>query len=208
MAILAFATLITWLMAIALAVSALRGRGLLRTLRRLITAAAFAGLGLLLGSLLTFLHAFHAFSGETLAARVTTSRLGPDEFALTYAPADARDGAARTMRLRGDQWAISGGVVKWHPWLTALGLKSYHKPMRLSGQFARLERQRASPPTVYALDATLDRFWEGLYWTARYLPIVEAVYGSSAYVYVEPGSVQEVYVTPSGYMIKRTYPSP
>ena len=168
--------------------------------------------------------------------RVTTRRLAPEEFELTYVPMTmggssfdvAQDGSkdgerpstslrtlilslskderrrtTRIFRLRGDQWTISGGIVKWHPWLTALGLRSYHKPSRVSGQFSELQRQRHNWPTVEALEPDTDRFWEVLYWADPYLPFVEAAYGSSAYVYVEPQWVQEVYVTPSGYLIKR-----
>jgi hypothetical protein len=211
---LAAATLLIWLISIWLGASAFRSRGLVRRLQRLLAAAAFAGLGALLGALLFALQLFHAFSGETLIARVTTRRLSPGEFELTYTPVRAPSASGRSptaggdammthIRLRGDQWSISGGIVKWHPWLSAFGLTTYHKPMRLGGQFSNLEQQRSHRPTVYALEPGADRFWEALYWADPYLPFVEAVYGSSAYVYVEPGVIQEVYVTPSGYMIKR-----
>ena len=200
MTMLAAAALIIWLISFWCLGGGLYGRGLMRRLRRLITAAVFASLGALLTTLLIVFHAFHAFSGETLIAQVSARRLSPEEFELTYAPAGR---AALTVRLRGDQWVLSGGVVKWHPWLTAFGLDSYHKPMRLSGQFSDVKRQRSRPPTVAALEPEGDQFWELLYRFDPYLPFVEAVYGSSAYVYVEPGLTQEVYVTSSGYLIKR-----
>ncbi|MBI3321223.1 MAG: hypothetical protein HYZ91_03020 [Candidatus Omnitrophica bacterium] len=113
--------------------------------------------------------------------------------------------APQRILLRGDQWVVSGGIIKWHPWLTMLGLKSYHKPMRISGQFSSLERQRLQAPAIYALEPGVDRLWEGLYWVAPSLPFIEAVYGSSAYVSVDPGITQEIYVTPSGYLIKRAH---
>lgn len=196
-------TALVWLLAVAFAVGAVRGGGLLTRLRRLVAATICACLGILLGSLLVLQHAFHAFAGSTLVASVTTTRLGRDTFELTYQPAAEGDTATRTVQLRGDQWAVSGGVVTWHPWLTMMGLKSYHKPMRLSGQFSSLARQRTEPPTIHALARKPDQLWEVLYRTSRYLPLIDAVYGSSAYVYVEPGVVQEIYVTHSGYAIKR-----
>jgi hypothetical protein len=207
MALLSLVTGVVWLLAVGFAVGAVRGRGLIRRLRRLVAAALCACLGILLGSFLVLRHGFHAFAGETLVAKVTTSRLGGDAFELTYRPATDADAAAQTVQLRGDQWGIGGGVVVWHPWLTMLGVKSYYKPMRLSGQFSSLARQRAELPTVHALVPEADHVWEALYRASRYLPFIEAVYGSSAYVYVEPGAVQEVYVTHSGYMIKRHHPS-
>ena len=202
MSSLVIATVVAWLLGIWLVLSAFRRPGVLRTPRTLLSAAGFAILGTLLGGALILLHCFQAFSGATLIARVSAQRLSPPDFELTYTPAGSGE-PIRHVRLAGDQWSISGGIVKWHPWLTALGLKSYHRPMRLSGQFSGLAQQRSHLPTVYALSPVADRFWEALYWADPYLPFVEAVYGSSAYVYVEPGAIQEVYITPSGYLIKR-----
>ncbi len=207
MRFLALSTIIAWLLAAWWGVGALRGPGVASRLRRLLLALGCAGLGALLAMGLVFVRVAVAFSGETLVARVTTRRLSPQEFELTYIPASGGETAVKTLRLRGDQWAISGGVVKWHPWLTALGLPSYHKPIRLSGQFADVAQQRAQAPTVYALEPGVDRVWEWLYRLDPYLPFVEAVYGSSAYAYAEPRATQDVYVTPSGYLIKRRRPA-
>ena len=201
---LAVITVLVWLGALATAWAALRSGGPIRRLRRLLEAAGLALLGTLLVAILAVTHAFHAFAGQTPVAAVTAVRRAPEQFELTY---DTTDGRREQFIIHGDQWAISGGIVKWHPWLTAAGLKSYHKPMRLSGQFSRIERQRAQPPTVYALEPDTDRVWEALYWASPYLPFVEAVYGSSAYVYAEPRAIQYIYVTPSGYIIKRDQPS-
>ena len=200
---LVLATVVVGFISLGFLLSALTAVGLLRTLQRLIGAVAFGGLSLLLAGLLVVLHMCRAFSGETLVARVTAVRFSPEEFELTYVPQGEPSAPARRVRLSGDQWAISGGIVKWHPWLTALGLRSYHKPMRLSGQFSDLKKQRAHVPTVYPLEPGADRFWKALYWAYPYLPFIEAVYGSSAFTYVEPNAVQRIYVTPSGYMIKQ-----
>ena len=184
-------------------------------------AGGCAAVGTVLAVLLIVAHAVQAFSGETLVARVAIRRLSPAEFELTYLPVgappfaapsdlqrrkaadDLRAASGQTVRLRGDQWEVSGGIVKWHPWLTALGLRSYHQPTRLSGRFARAAEQRAALPTVVPLEPEVDWFWNGLYRLNPYLPFVEAVYGSSAYVSAEPGVGYELYVTPSGYLIKR-----
>jgi hypothetical protein len=190
-----------WLLALWSAVGVLRGPGVFRRARRLVTTVFCLSLGAVLLGLLIFIRAFLAFSGETLVADVRTRRISPAEFELTYTPAGASSG--RTVRLRGDQWTVSGGIVTWHRWLTALGWPSYHKPMRLSGQFSSIEEQRRQPASVEPIaEPGVDRFWEAAYWADPYLPFVEAVYGSSAYAYVEPGNVQEIYVTPSGYLIK------
>ena len=215
--VLVAATALVWLIGLGCWIQVVRGRGLLLKFRHLIAASVVTIIGILLGACLVILHAFQMFSGETLVARVTSRRISPMQFELTYVPAGPHtkrasafgvgaDGGSeleRRVLLEGDQWSVSGGIVKWHPWLTFVGLPSYHKPMRLSGQFSDVAQQRAHLPTVEELSPELDRFWEALYWADPYLPFIEAVYGSAAYAYMEPGVVQEVYVTPSGYLIKR-----
>jgi len=204
MSFLAVATGGVWGLALLFGIRALQRAGWGVRLRRGLAALACAGLGVLCGTLLVLVHAFGSFAGETLVATVTTRRVAPDEFVLTYHPAEwPAEVPGRAMSLQGDQWMISGGIVKWHPWLTALGLRSYHKPLRLSGQSSRAAQPGGRLTTVEVLEPGVDRFWEWLYRADPYLPFVEAVYGSAAYVYVEPDVTQEVYVTPSGYLIKR-----
>jgi len=202
MPLLVVSTLLVWGVSLWCLVKVVRGPGMGQRVRGLLGAIAGTGLGLLLATLLVVLRAFQAFSGETLVARVTMRQLAPNQFELTYAPSDVTSPVI-TVPLRGDQWAVSGGIIKWHPWLTAFGLQSYHRPTRLAGQFSSLAQQRAQPPTVYAIAPDRDWLWERLYWIAPYLPFIEAVYGSSAYVYAQPRATFELCVTPSGYLIKR-----
>ena len=201
MRLLLIAVLVGWFVALVGWFQVVRAKGLLRKFRYLIAATVVTLFSVLFSALLVILHAFQMFAGETLVARVISRPLASGMFELIYTP--AAGGTPVTMRLEGDQWSIGGGIVKWHPGLTWLGVASYHKPMRISGQFSDVARQRSHLPTVEALTPDLDRVWEALYWADPYLPFIEAVYGSAAYAYMEPGVVQEVYVTPSGYLIKR-----
>ena len=203
MTIFIVVTGLAWLIACGWWIGVVRVQGVVKKFQYLIQAVVFTLLSLLLSTILIVLHAFQAFSGETLVAQVTAKRLAAQEFELTYLPIGKPGSAAIHATLEGDQWMISGGLVKWHPWLTMFGMKSYHKPLRLSGQFSDAAMQRDHLPTLALLTSASDHFWEALYWADPYLPFVEAVYGTAAYAYVEPGVIQEVYVTPSGYMIKR-----
>ena len=197
------ATVIVWGLTLWAFLGVLRGPGVIRRLKRVVAVAVWGSLGCLFGMLLVLLQSFHAFSNETLIASVMTRRLTPQAFELVYTPVHECSGTR--VHLQGDQWSISGGIVKWHPWLTALGLASYHRELRIAGQFSDVEQQRRHLPTVHSLsDPAMDHVWEIFYRAGAHLSFIEAVYGSSAYVYVEPGTTQAVYVTPSGYLIKRT----
>ncbi len=206
MRLVAVAALVNWLLVAVALLGVIQGPGLLRRLQRLVTTLVLALLATLLSAVWLLDRAFEAFSAATPVARVTTQPLAGDAFALTYEPADGGLAEARQVTLHGDQWALSGGVVKWRYWLAAWGVPSYHRPMRLSGQFASVTRQQAAASSVYALDPATDWVWEALYRAAPRLPFIEAAYGSSAYVYVEPNVVFEVAITPSGYLIKRRQP--
>ena len=198
-----WATIVFAVLALGSLLGVLGSKGAVRRLQALVGTLLWGGLAGLLGAVLVILHTFHVFTGEALIAVVETRRLGNDRFELTYTPSASGE-PSRTMELTGDQWAISGGVVKWQPWLASLGLQTYHKPLRLTGQFASAEKQRATPPSLYELDERVDRFWEVLYWVEQRVPLLDAVYGSSAYVYVEPDMIDEVYVTATGYLIRRS----
>lgn len=195
--------LLMWSACALLLIRAVKDPSILKNVRRLILAAVFGGAGTLLTGLLILMHFYLAFSNESLVAEVSIAKRGAQRFELTYSPAVEEMGGTRYFDLEGDQWSISGGIVKWHPWLTALGLKSYHKPMRISGQYADLEAQRSHYPTIYPLQSSGNWFWELLYALDPHLPFVEAAFGSAAYAAAEPGMKYAVYITPSGYMIKR-----
>ena len=184
--------------------SAARRPGLLAKLYGLVVAALLLALGAAGLGLGAALQAFEAFAGSRVIAQVRCRWVGPNAFELRYTPiADGRPEPARTYRLTGDQWAISGGVVKWHPWLTALGVPSYHRPSRLSGRYAELAQELSHPATAVELAGEPDRLWWWLYRLDPWLPFVDAVYGSAAYTYVNPAMLCEIAVTPSGYLIER-----
>lgn len=178
-----------------------RGGWLARAQRLILSLGCLAVAGLCLG-LRWALHSFEAFARSTPVAEVHCRWVGPKEFELSYVklgPADRSQ--PRLFRLRGDQWSLSGGVVKWHPWLAAMGLPSYHRPSRISGRFSRIEEETAAPPTAYELEEGFDRVWQWWYRLDPVVPFVQAVYGSAAFTFVNPAMRYIVEVTPSGYFI-------
>lgn len=197
------AAFIALLFAAASVADLLRGPGLIKRIKALLGSCFWLCTCFLLSSWIVLMSAFHAFSKETLVAYVTAQRDSATQFTLNYQPINAA--LPVRVKLRGDQWAVSGGIIKWHPWLAVLGLESYHQEMRIEGRFSDIRKQQANPASVEALqEPWLDRFWEALYWAGEYLPFVDAVYGSAGFAYVEPSRVQEVFVTATGYLIRRS----
>ena len=170
------------------------------TIFRFVFGLAALACGVAALMLAATLRVYQVFTAETLVARVRCEAPGPgSRFRLQYTPVG---GLAETYDLAGDQWAIDGEIVKWHPRLVLLGFKTVHKPTRIGGRFSNIYRETAQPPTAFELNGGLDPAWQTLYRLRSYVPGVEAVYGSSAYTFVEPGVEELVYVTTSGYLVK------
>lgn len=203
MTLLMLVAALLWGCCVLLLLRAVQHPSLVQNVKRLVLAGVFGGAASLMTGLLILANVYLAFAGESLVAEVSIARRGRDRFELTYSPAMQGMGGTRYFELGGDQWSVSGGIVKWHPWLTAIGLKSYHKPMRVSGQYSNLDAQQSHYPTIYPLQGRSDWFWNVLYALDPYLPFIDAAFGSAAYANAEPGPTYEVYVTPSGYIIKR-----
>lgn len=184
-------------------VGALRRNGVWAKLQSLVAGLAFLLVAALSLGLVAALRSFEAFASSRPVAQVHCRWVREKTFAVEFTP--LREGLpqpTQTFELRGDQWAIGGGVVRWHSWLTVAGLPNYHKLTRLSGRYAVVEDEISNAPTAVELNGGFDPFWE---WVVRFdslLPFIDAAYGSTAYAYVNPGLTYEVDVTPSGYLIR------
>lgn len=177
--------------------------GPLRRVRRSVVGLVFSLIATLSLGLVAALRSFEAFASSRPVARVQCRWVGEKTFELQWtALRDGEPQAPLIVRLKGDQWSVSGGIVKWHPWLTALALPSYHKVTRLSGRYASVREETATTPTAVELNGGFDRLWEWFYRLDPYLPFVEAAYGSTAFLYVNPALEYQVDVAPSGYLIR------
>ncbi len=208
----------SWLLMRAVA-SARRGQAWLWTALTVSLSVTMLAIAVAALALAAGLRVYEVFTRETLVARVWCERTDrPDRFHLWYEPIGTptwwltvdrwQDQQWRRYTLVGDQWAIEGEFVKWRSPLTLLGFQPLHKPTRLSGRYSDVRQQTAHQPTAHALNGGVDWLWRFLYIAARHWPGAEAIYGSGAYVAVEPGVEYGVYVTTSGYLIKRTVPVP
>lgn len=163
--------------------------------------AALALVGFLLA-----LRSYQLFTQEELLAVVQCDappRGSACRFILWIAPVSRgiRE-SPRPYGMLGDQWSVGGEVLKWHPWVNLLGLRSCYRLTRLSSRYLKAETERQRPRSVYDLNGGTAPLWEWLYRFQRWIPFVEAVYGNATYVMAQPGGRWGVYVTLSGYLVK------
>ena len=171
-------------------------RGTLYLLVGGVLLLALAGAGLVAANLLTYARLTH----EQEAARVTTRQLGERQF---VASVQARAQAPRHYNLRGDEWQIDARVLKWRPMGNLLGFDTVYRLERLSGRYTDVASERSAPRTVHELSADpgVD-FWTVARRYQRYLPLVDALYGSAAYVPMAEGAEYVVSVSASGLVVR------
>jgi hypothetical protein len=143
-------------------------------------------------NLLTYARLTH----EQPAARVSFTRAGDAQFdaRLTYP-----SGETQNFALRGDEWQIDARVLKWRPLANIVGFDTAYRLERIAGRYSDIDRERTALRTVYALNPpdrvdvwALVRAWH------RYVPWIDALYGSAVYLPMTDGALYEVVVTQSG----------
>jgi hypothetical protein len=192
------------LLALPLEIAALRRLARLRlvpgTLYFLL-GALFIMVGVVAGLVAASLHGYRRLTQEQLAARVSLRQLGERQYALTL---EAPGEAPRHFEMRGDEWQIDARVLKWRPAATIAGFDTVYRLERLSGRYTDLIQERSAPRTVHALGTggePLD-LWAVARRYQSWLPLVDALYGSAAYVPMSPEADYVVSVSASGLLVR------
>lgn len=163
--------------------------------------AFFILLGVAAGLVAASLHGYKRLTHEQLAAKVTLRQLGEREYALTL---EAPGSAARHYDIRGDEWQIDARVLKWRPTATIAGFDTLYRLERLSGRYGDIIQERTAKRTVHALavsDEPVD-LWDLAKRYHSYVPLVDALYGSAAFVPMAEGAEYTVMVSATGLLIR------
>lgn len=153
-------------------------------------ALAVAGLGLAFQT-------YDRLTHEQAAVKVQFRQVANQQYvaALRYP-----DGDGVELDLTGDEWQLDARVLRWKGPAIIAGMDSLFRIERISGRFRALERERQGPRTVHELhpeDRRLDP-WELAVAHPRWIPWVDAVYGSATYLPMADGAAWEVVVTQTG----------
>jgi len=165
--------------------------------------AFFILLGVAAGLLAAGLHGYQRLTQEQLAAKATLRQLGERQYTLTL---EVPGSAPRHFDVRGDEWQIDARVLKWRPAATIAGFDTLYRLERLSGRYGDVAQERSAPRTVHALaaaDEPVD-LWAMAKRYHAYLPLVDALYGSAAYVPMAEGAQYDVSVSASGLLVRPT----
>ncbi len=157
----------------------------------------------LTGLLLTSnLYTFQRLSDEAPVARLTFDFVAPQTWDVTLRVGDQCP--PRTYRLYGDQWRVDALFLKWKPWANLFGFDALYRLERLSGRYTRIEDENSRKheavelveAPVVNLVALAERY------QGRFSP-VDTLYGSSAYLGIDPGMEYRLYRTQSGLFARQ-----
>jgi hypothetical protein len=175
-----------------------------QALQALASACVFI-FGLFLLMLVLFVRTYDVFTREEPIAQIQCVPVdGRDhDMILRFVPlAGGKERTPRLFRLKGDQWAVSGHILQWHPWLNVLGLHTGYRITRIEGQYLEAEDEASRRRTVYDLgDSWTQGIWHWLYRHHGEIPLVRAVYGNTAYTFPEADQTFLVMVTISGFKV-------
>ncbi len=136
---------------------------------------------------------YERLTHEKHALEAHFTRVGDQQFdaVLTYP-----SGATQRYVLGGDEWQIDARLLKWRGAANILGFDTAYRLERIAGRYSDIDRERASPRTVYALHAPegVDA-WALLRSYHKYAPWADALYGSATYVPMADGAAYEVNVS-------------
>ena len=153
--------------------------------------AALIGLNLL---------TYQRLSAEQPAGELQLARTGEKQFSgvLSYP-----NGEKTTFALSGDEWQVDARLLKWTAFANLLGFDSAYRLERISGRYAHIDEERSQPRTVYEL-ASPGRIdpWELAHRYHRFVPWVDAMYGSATYLPMSDGALYAITVSQSGLIAR------
>ncbi len=167
-----------------------------------ISGALLISLALLIASLATNLHSYQRLTHENQVATIRFEQLGSQYFRAVLARPET---SAEIYELRGDEWQLDARVLKWKGFATVLGLDSGFQLERLSGRYHNIQQENAAPRSAHPLylGDGLD-IWALARQHPRWLPWVDAVYGSATYMPMAHGAHYQISMSQSGLLARPT----
>ncbi|MBB6091534.1 hypothetical protein HNQ60_000380 [Povalibacter uvarum] len=204
--------------AIALIIAIFGGLLLILACQRLLRARFFAAGGTaLMGFLLLAcaglffvvslnMHTYARLTYERPVAEIVFEGRGPQSYRATLT--EMPGGEMQIFMLAGDEWQLDARVLKWKGWANLLGLDAQYRLERVGGRYRDIEQERHATRTVYALSENpgID-LWQVSTEHPRWLPFVDAVYGSATYMPMADGARYQVSITQSGLIARPLNPA-
>lgn len=146
------------------------------------------------------LQSYQRLTAEQPAGTLDFKRIGYHQFngVLTLP-----SGESAEFELRGDEWQVDARLLKWHGLADLLGFDTAYRLDRISGRYTNIDDERSQPRTVFPLNAPerVD-LWTLTQRYHSWLPWVDALYGSAAFLPMADGARYVLTVSQSGLVAR------
>ena len=178
-----------------------RGRRRFAATHRMAWGLVFLLLGLLGTGAGLGLLGWQRLTAEAPVATIEARAVAPQRYAVVVT---TPDGLRQEVEISGDEWQIDARVIKWRSTAVALGAPPLYRLDRIGGRWRDIAREREAPRSVVALapEAWPD-LWELKRRHPRWLPWVDADYGSAAYLALVDGGRYTVTLAAAGGLVAR-----
>ncbi len=177
--------------------------------RGVLGGGVFLGVAAIVGLLGLNIQTYQRLAYDRQVATIEIHQKGPQLFNATVVEPAVGEfpGATNTFELNGDEWRIEARVLRWKPWANVLGLDSQYRLDRFSGRYADTQQELTADRSAYdirpARQSGID-LWPIARQYSQYLPVVDTLYGSGAYMPMADGARYEVRITQSGLIARPT----
>src|SRR5580704_150697 len=146
------------------------------------------------------LRTYQRLTSETPAGELDLSRVAPHQYdaVITYP-----NGTVAVFFLRGDEWQVDARILKWLGTVDLLGFDTAFRLDRISGRYTKIEDEQGQPRTVYELHppGAVD-LWDLARRYHRWLPWVDALYGSATFLPMADKASYEISASQTGLLAR------
>jgi hypothetical protein len=143
---------------------------------------------------------YQRLTAERPAMELQFQRVEPRRFTavITYP-----SGATQRMEILGDEWQVDARLLKWQAPMNLIGFDSAYRLDRISGRYTDISSERVEKRSVHPLNppSRVDA-WDLARQYKDWLPWVDALYGSAAFLPMADGALFEVKVSQTGLVAR------
>jgi hypothetical protein len=179
-----------------------------RYIMALATGVTLLSLGAASLALLVALEAWRGFTNKTRVAEVQCIEVAPQKLKVYFVPVDpdGTRGATETYDIDGDAFQVGGEVLRFKPFLTALGVQTVFKIDRVEGRWIKANDANAHKATAFDRAGGVGPGWLQLYRDGAHGPLawlIDGAHGQAISQLPDRRAVYDLFVTPNGFIVDK-----
>jgi hypothetical protein len=146
------------------------------------------------------LQTYHRLTHESPVSEIYFKAKNHQHF---WAYISFQDSRAMGFDMFGDEWQLDVRILKWRGIALLMGFKTVYRLDRLSGRYTHIDQERKAARSVYALEENPGiNLWDLARKHSKWIPWIDAYYGSATYLPMVDGGQYQISVSTSGLLAR------